>query len=226
MEDRLRLEFNEWAKAGRGESMERGHRPVGEQAIQKMSVRSDAQVLDVGCGSGWASRLLASKANQGRVVGIDISDEMIRVSRAASNSFPNLDFQIASAEDLPFENNEFTHSFSMESLYYYTNINRALEEIHRVLQPGGLFVTVVDLYQENEPSHQWIEKLQVPVHLLSTPQYCDLFSQSGFIEIQADRIIDPTPLPEEYTGTSFRSREDYLQYRAAGSLMLSGRAQK
>jgi ubiquinone/menaquinone biosynthesis C-methylase UbiE len=226
MEDRLRLEFNEWAKAGRGESMERGHRPVGEQAIEKMSVQSGAQVLDVGCGSGWASRLLALKANNGRVVGIDVSDEMIRVARDSSNGFPNMSFQVASAEALPFENNEFTHAFSMESLYYYTNINRALKEIHRVLQPGGLFVTVVDLYQENEPSHQWIEKLQVPVHLLSTSQYCDLFSQSGFREIQAERIIDPTPLPEEYTGTSFRSREDYLQYRAEGSLMLSGRAQK
>jgi ubiquinone/menaquinone biosynthesis C-methylase UbiE len=222
----LRLEFNEWAKAGRGESMERGHRPVGEQAIEKMSVRNDAQVLDIGCGSGWASRLLALKANTGRVVGIDISDEMIRVARDSSTGYSNVYFQVATAEDLPFENNEFTHSFSMESLYYYTNIDLALKEIHRVLQPGGLFVTVVDLYQENEPSHQWIEKLQVPVHLLSTPQYCDLFSQSGFIEIQAERIIDPTPLPEEYSGTSFRSREDYLQYRAAGSLMLSGRAQK
>ena len=65
MEDPLRLEFNEWAKAGRGESMERGHRPVGEQAIEKMRVPDDARVLDVGCGSGWASRLLAEKARRG-----------------------------------------------------------------------------------------------------------------------------------------------------------------
>jgi ubiquinone/menaquinone biosynthesis C-methylase UbiE len=226
MEDPLRIEFNEWAKAGRGESMERGHRPVGELAIERMRVQLDAQVLDVGCGSGWASRLLAEKACDGRVVGIDISDEMIRVAREGSTAFPNATFEVASAEDLPFENSRFTDAFSMESLYYYVDMTRALREIHRVLKAGGLFVTVVDLYQENEPSHQWIETLQVPVHLLSTPEYSAVFAQAGFVEIQAGRILDPTPLPEDYTGASFKSREDYFQYRAAGSLMLSGRAAK
>ncbi|MCU1265165.1 MAG: Methyltransferase type 11 [Acidobacteria bacterium] len=223
MEDPLRIEFNEWAKAGRGESMERGHRPVGEQAIEKMGVQLDAQVLDVGCGSGWAARLLANKARSGRVVGIDISDEMIRVAREASIAFPNLEYRVASAEDLPFENDEFTDAFSMESLYYYADMSRAITQIHRVLKPGGLFVTVVDLYLENEPSHQWIETLKVPVHLLSIPQYSALFVDAGFGEIRTERILDPSPVPEDYIGTSFKSREDYLAYRAAGSLMVSGR---
>src|ERR1051325_4482550 len=67
MDEQLRTEFNEWARAGKGESMERGHRPVGEQAIAKMNVPPDALVLDVGCGSGWATRLLADYAFEGRV---------------------------------------------------------------------------------------------------------------------------------------------------------------
>lgn len=226
MEDPLRLEFNEWAKAGRGESMERGHRPVGEQAIEKMRVPDDARVLDVGCGSGWASRLLAEKARRGRVVGFDISDEMIRVAREASTGFANLEFQVASTENLPFPSDKFTHAFSMESLYYYADMSRALSEIYRVLERRGLFVTVVDLYQENAPSHQWIEKLQVPVQLLSIAQYDSLFEQAGFVDVQDERLLDPAPILEKYTGTSFRSHEDYLQYRAAGSLMVSGRAEK
>jgi ubiquinone/menaquinone biosynthesis C-methylase UbiE len=226
MEDRLRLEFNEWAKAGRGESMERGHRPVGEQAIEKMRVPDDARVLDVGCGSGWASRLLAEKAQHGRVTGFDISDEMIRVAREASTDFGNLEFQVASAEDLPFDSGAFTHAFSMESLYYYSDMSRALAEIHRVLERRGLFVTVVDLYQENEASHQWVEQLQVPVQLLSIAQYHLLFKGAGFAEIADERILDPAPVLEKYTGTSFRSHEDYLEYRAAGSLMISARAEK
>src|SRR6267378_138471 len=117
-DERLRSEFNDWARAGRGASMEKGHRPIGEQAIELMEIPSNAQVLDVGCGSGWATRLMAEKAPSGRVVGIDIADEMIKLARESSTSFSNVEFQVASAETLPFGDGQFTHAFSMESLYY------------------------------------------------------------------------------------------------------------
>jgi SAM-dependent methyltransferase len=226
MDDQLRTEFNEWARAGKGESMERGHRPVGEQAIAKMRVSSEARVLDVGCGSGWATRLLAKYATNGNVTGIDISDEMIRVACESSQSHANVDYEVASAEQLPFKDNEFTHAFSMESLYYYRNIPRALKEIHRVLQPGGLFVAVVDLYWENEATHQWIDNLNVPVELLSVDDYRSLFIDAGFANFRDERLLDPTPIPENYTGSSFKSREDYEEYKRAGSLMISGEAAK
>ena len=219
-QEQLRTEFNEWARAGKGESMEKGHCPVGAQAIERMRVPTDARVLDVGCGSGWASRLLAGFAIKGRITGIDISDEMIKLAREASASFPQCDFEIASAEQLPFSDNEFTHAFSMESLYYYRDIPRALNEIHRVLKPGGVFVGVVDLYWENEASHQWIDKLNVPVELLSTDDYRSLLIDAGFTNTRDERLFDPTPIPEHYTGGSFRSREDYEEYKRTGSLMI------
>ena len=226
MDEQLRTEFNEWARAGKGESMERGHRPVGEQAIARMQVSSDSRVLDVGCGSGWATRLLADYAFDGRVTGFDISDEMVSLARASSTSYSNVDYEVASAEQLPFETNEFTHAFSMESLYYYRNIPKALAEIQRVLKPGGLFVAVVDLYWENEATHQWIDTLNVPVELLSIEDYRSLFIDAGFENIRDERIIDPRPVPEDYTSGSFKSREDYVRYREEGSLMMSGEAKK
>lgn len=223
MDERLRLEFNEWARAGRGESMERGHRPVGEQAIARMSVTSDARVLDLGCGSGWATRLLARYASHGRVIGVDVSDEMIDVARASSKEFANVEFRVGSAERLPFDNGYFTHAFSMESLYYYVDVSAALREVRRVLSLGGLFVAVIDLYKENEPSHQWIEQLKVPVHLLGVEDYRALFEEAGFRDLHDERLYDPTPVPEDYSGGSFQSREDFLLYRENGSLMLTGR---
>ncbi len=222
MEERLRLEFNEWARAGRGESMERGHRPVGEQAIERMAVPEDARVLDLGCGSGWASRLLAGRASEGSVVGVDISDEMIELARNTSAAFPNAEFQVAGAGQLPFADGTFTQAFSMESLYYYDDMAAALREIARVLVPGGLFIAVMDLYFENKPSHQWIDQLKVPVHLLSISQYRDLFREAGFSQVQDERLQDPTPVPADYTSGSFKSRDDYLEYRASGSLMIIG----
>ena len=222
MDEQLRTEFNEWARAGKGESMEKGHRPVGEQAIRLMHVPADARVLDVGCGSGWATRLLAGFAIKGRVTGIDISDEMIRVARDSSVTFPNTNFETASAEQLPFSDKEFTHAFSMESLYYYANIAKAVGEVFRVLKTGGLFVAVVDLYWENEATHQWIDNLKVPVELLSVDDYRSLFIDVGFVNIRDQRLFDPTPVPDNYTGSSFKSREDYEEYKRAGSLMISG----
>lgn len=223
MDERLRIEFNEWARAGRGQSMERGHRPVGEQAIRAMRVPEDARVLDLGCGNGWATRLLAGFAGRGRVVGIDISDEMVELARASSKEFENVEFRVGSAERLPFDDGEFTHAFSMESLYYYDDVPAALSEVRRVLKPNGLFAAVVDLYKENEPSRQWIEQLRVPVHLLGVEDYRSLFKEAGFTEVTDKRLYDPTPVPEDYAGGSFKSREDFLRYRECGSLMLTGR---
>lgn len=220
--ERLRLEFNDWARAGRGPSMERGHRPVGEQAIELMGIQPDARVIDVGCGSGWATRLMAQKAREGRAVGIDVSDEMIEVARESSATVLNVEFRVATAEKLPFEAGEFTDAFSMESLYYYADMAGALKEIKRVLKPGGQFVTVVDLFQENEPSHRWIDQLKVPVHLLSEAQYCSLFEHAGFSNVRAQRLYDPTPVPEDYEGGSFESRDEYIKYRETGSLMVTG----
>lgn len=224
MEERLRIEFNDWARAGRGESMERGHRPVGEQAFALMNILPESRVLDLGCGSGWASRLMAEHANEGRVVGIDISDEMVSVARAEAGHFDHIEFQVGSAERLPFDDATFTHVFSMESLYYYEDMGAALREVRRVLTPGGLFVAVVDLYMENEPSHQWIEGLKVPVHLLSAAQYRALFEEAGFSSVSDQRLYDPTPIPEDYGGGSFKTREDFVRYREIGSLMIRGRA--
>ena len=55
----LREEFNRWAEAGRGEEMERHHLDITEKTIRLMDLRAGERVLDLGCGAGWATRLLA-----------------------------------------------------------------------------------------------------------------------------------------------------------------------
>jgi len=209
-------------KPGAAQAWKRAIVPVGEQAIQLMEIPANGRVLDVGCGNGWATRLIAQQASEGRVVGIDISDAMVELARESSTAFHNVEFREASAEKLPFGEEEFTHVFSMESLYYYSDILRALKEIRRVLKSGGKFACVVDLYQESRASHQWIPDLKVPVHLLSIAEYRSLFEAARFVNISDQRIHDPRPVPDDYTSGSFKTREDFLEYRAAGSLMITG----
>lgn len=223
-DEQLRTAFNQWAEAGRGTSMEEGHRPVGEQAIRSMGIDPNSRILDIGCGNGWASRTMAGEATAGRVIGIDISDQMIEVARAESKTFDNVEFRVASAEHLPFPDASFTHAFSMESLYYYEDPLRAVKEIRRALEPNGSFVAVVDLYRENVASLQWVGKLDLPVHALSIEQYRTMWAEAGFGQIEDRRLIDPSPLEEKYSGKWFDSHDDYVAYRKSGSLMISGRA--
>src|SRR5437588_10103343 len=77
----LRQEFNRWAEAGRGEGMEQEHLPIVLPVLDRMRLGPEDNVLDVGCGTGWLARLLAEQVPEGRAVGVDLADEMIRPAR-------------------------------------------------------------------------------------------------------------------------------------------------
>ncbi len=135
-DDRLQQEFNRWADAGEGEKMERHHLDITEKTMRLMDLRSGERVLDMGCGSGWATRLLARMVSEGpqgfgQVVGVDISDEMVRQARAASKDFENVMFVVGSAAQIPWEENFFDKVLSVESFYYYPDQERALAELFR-----------------------------------------------------------------------------------------------
>ncbi len=221
-ENALRTEFNQWAAAGRGDSMEQGHAPVGVQAIAQMGLLSDSTVLDLGCGNGWACRAMAQTVTAGEVVGIDVSDEMIRHSQGASKSFSNIRYVVSGASKLPFEDSRFSGAFSMESIYYYPEPLLAIREVHRVLKPGGVFCAVVDLFKENEPTGYWIDKLNVPVHFLGREDYQELFESAGFENVVTELLADPSPISADISNAWFKSREDYLRYREVGSLLIKG----
>jgi ubiquinone/menaquinone biosynthesis C-methylase UbiE len=165
-------------------------------------------------------------AHEGKAVGVDVSDEMIRVARSLTTGHLNATFEVANAECLPFGDAVFTHAFSMESLYYYADPAAALREVNRVLKMGGVCCTVVDLFGENEPTHYWVEKLKVPVHVLTKRQYVALFEAAGFENVESRLLHDPTPLEAGFSSSYFRSREEYLRYREIGSLMVMGQVTK
>ena len=70
--------------------------------LERMHLRPDETVLDLGCGSGWLVRLIARLVSQGRVAGVDVSDEMIRLAREANGSEVRVRFEAGTADHLPF----------------------------------------------------------------------------------------------------------------------------
>ncbi len=97
-------------------------------------------VLDLGCGAGFdacvAARLVGP---EGRVVGIDLTPEMVTRAWefAALLPFRNLSFQVASAEKLPFPGNFFDVVISNGVFNLVIEKDQAAGEIFRVLKPGG-----------------------------------------------------------------------------------------
>src|ERR1051326_9226598 len=86
---KLQEEFNQWASAGRGYEMENHHSDITDQTLALMGLKPSDRVLDLGCGTGWASRRLARVAAE--VIGVDVAGEMLRRAERTSSAFSNVD---------------------------------------------------------------------------------------------------------------------------------------
>jgi ubiquinone/menaquinone biosynthesis C-methylase UbiE len=224
-EQQLQNEFNRWAEQGEGPKMENHHLDITEKTLRRMDLHAGERVLDLGCGSGWATRLLARLVGDGphgagQVVGLDISDEMVRQARAASKDFDNVMFIQGSAAQIPWEENFFDKVLSVESFYYYPDQDRALAELFRVMAPHGCLFILINLYKDNEYSLQWVPKLKVPVHVRSAAEYVDLLKSHAFENVAYAQIPDDTPTPEGYKTTSFHSLDDLKAFKRVGALLL------
>jgi len=218
----LREEFNRWAEAGRGEGMEQDHLPITLPVLEKMRLAPTDNVLDVGCGAGWLSRRLAKLVPEGRVVGMDISDEMIRHARRSSVDFDNLMFVAGEVTQIPWQPNFFTHAISVESSYYWPDPAAGIKDIFRVLIDGGSAWLLINYYRDNPHSHQWGSLLAVPTHLFSAEEWAEHFRAAGFANVAHERIVDRAPSPEVYTGRWFRDAAQLRAFKAEGALLVHG----
>jgi len=224
-DENLQQEFNRWAEAGEGEKMQNHHLNITEKTLRRMNLRPGERVLDLGCGSGWATRLLARLVADGpegfgQVVGVDISDEMIRQARAASKEFDNVMYVWGSATQIPWEENFFDKMLSVESFYYYPDQDRALSELFRVMAPRGRMFILINLYRDNPYSLQWVDKLKVPVQVRSAAEYVELLKKHLFENVEYAQIPDETPTPDDYVTKSFHSLDDLKAFKKTGALLL------
>jgi SAM-dependent methyltransferase len=95
------------------------------------------RVLDIACGVGYGSAELARLAES--VVGVDISAEAVEAARS-SYSLPNLSFETAPAQHLPFEDGRFDLIVAYEMIEHLEDWPNLLLEARRLLSPGGQFL--------------------------------------------------------------------------------------
>lgn len=127
---------------------------LNEDLLNTAGLRQGDSVLDLGCGSGQPAILIAQRVGAaGRVVGLDLSKEMLEIARrrASELGLTNLHFQQQDVSSLPFPDASFDCVTARFSLMFLTSPDATLREVHRVVRTGGSFVACVWGAAEKNP---------------------------------------------------------------------------
>jgi SAM-dependent methyltransferase len=114
---------------------------VREEYLTLLDVAPRARVLDVGCGSGGATRAIAKRVGpEGRAVGIDASPALLEVARELAEKAglsDAIEFKAGDCRALPFPDASFDVVLAATTLSHVPDPDRALSEMVRVARPGG-----------------------------------------------------------------------------------------
>jgi ubiquinone/menaquinone biosynthesis C-methylase UbiE len=136
--DAARRWFDRRAAGYESGATSRWRDPVQRASLEALELDPEDRLLDVGCGTGAASRSAAETAES--VVGIDLSPEMIERAIGLAGGAGNVRFEVADAEQLPFADGEFTKVLCSNSFHHYPDPVSAVQEMVRVLGPKGRLV--------------------------------------------------------------------------------------
>src|SRR5207248_3148605 len=111
--------------------------PWAHELVDRLDPRPGERILDVACGTGAATRLLAERVGPtGQVVGLDVNAGMLAAARAAVTN-PVVEWHEANAQALPFADGAFDAILCQLGLQFFPDRPLALREMRRVLAPGG-----------------------------------------------------------------------------------------
>ena len=125
------------------------HREWKNNLINWMAPQKNQKLADIAGGTGDIARKFLNNGGHSAYI-IDINEEMIKSGKVNKKSLKNIKWLVASAEDIPIDDNTFERATMGFGLRNITNRAKALKEVHRILKPGGRFICLEFSHVEND----------------------------------------------------------------------------
>jgi len=163
-----------------------------EEMLKFSETEKPTKVLDVGCGIGGTSRYLAKTFPEASVTGITISPEQQRraTALAAERGIPNAKFELVDALNMTFADNSFDLVWACESGEHMPDKERYVQEMARVLRPGGRIVIATWCQRESPPDFTPKERKTLDYlygewthpYFISIEEYARIMGRTGKLE--------------------------------------------
>jgi len=170
--------------------MNSSHSKLTDWGLQYISITNYDTILDVGCGGGRTVNKLAAIATQGKVYGVDYSEESVAFTKRTNARWiedDRVEIRQASVSQLPFPDNTFDVITAVETHYFWPNLPADLHEVLRVLKAGGTFVLIAEVYKgANTTSAKLLEKYPelIGMTLLTPEEHRALLTNAGYSNVQ------------------------------------------
>jgi ubiquinone/menaquinone biosynthesis C-methylase UbiE len=170
--------------------MNLSHSKLTDWGLAHISIENHGTILDVGCGGGRTVAKLAAVAKQGKVYGVDYSEESVAVTKRTNARWIDLgrvEVRHGSVSRLPFPDNTFDLATAVETHFWWPNLPGDLREIFRVLELGGKLIIIAEVYKGgNTMASRIAEKYaaRTGMTLPSVNEHRELFTKAGYSDVQ------------------------------------------
>ena len=170
--------------------MNSSHSKLTDWGLEHISIANHDTLLDVGCGGGRTVNKLAAIAKQGKVYGVDYSEESIAFTTRTNAQWieaGRVEIRRASVSQLPFPDNTFNVITAVETHYFWPDLPADVHEVLRVLKPGGTFALIAEVYKgANTTAAKLLEKYPELMGMtrLTPEEHRELLANAGYSNVQ------------------------------------------
>lgn len=168
------------------ERMNESHAEMTAWALDKLDLKPTDKVLDVGCGGGAALKRLSGRIDGGKLYGIDYSEVSVEASKELNKADierGKMEIHQGSVSKMPFEDNLFDAIITVESYYFWPDLEEDMREVFRVLKEGGTFMLIAEMYLNDDLDEHHIEMAKkFELRNLTVDEFKALFEKVGYKE--------------------------------------------